>query len=176
MNTLTNFKGERTPARVLRRRKSSKLRRHENANKEEVREREQWACRFPLCRCFNFNLFLEVSHQEHKGMGGDPTGERSTPEKMLLICNVRHKEGAISIDKGSLRWEALTDAGANGPIAWSIDIGRFSGGMLAAGTWIEIAREASRGVLAPLTENQCAILESLNKQIERTLRGVLDKN
>lgn len=165
-----NFKGERTPARVLRRRKGDRLKRQERANKEEVREREGHRCRFPLCTCHRFNLFLEVSHREHKGMGSDPTGERSVPALMLLICNVRHKESPLSIDKKTIRWEPLTAAGANGPIAWFLDIGAFSGGTIARGTWAELARESAPGRLEPLSENNRAILERLGEQIAKKFR------
>ena len=144
---------------TLRRQKAGRLKRAENANKQEVRDRDK-VCRFPLCACRLFNLFLEVSHQEHKGIGGDPTGERSLPERMMLLCNWRHKEDRFSIDKHGIRWVPLTDRGSNGPVACEIEIGRFSNGTLAH-SWVEIARESAPGKLAPLMPAQRAILESL---------------
>lgn len=128
--------------------KNRRLKREERENKAKVRARDgagrghqaelYGRCRFPLCGCYMKNLFVEVSHQEHKGMGGDPTGERSTPEKMMCLCNWRHKEARFSIDKGTLRWLPLTDQGANGPVAWEIN--------LPSG-WIEFAREIDVQIL-----------------------------
>jgi hypothetical protein len=154
---------------TLRRRKRDRLKRDENANKQEVRDRDV-TCRFPLCPCARFNLFLEVSHQKHKGMGGDPAGARSTPALMLLICNWRHKESTFALDKRTLKWDALTDAGANGPIAWSIDLGWFGKGTFPIGTWVEIAREVERGRLAPIAEPAQKILKSLGDEINRRFR------
>lgn len=155
--------------KTLRRRKRDRLKRNENAHKEEVRERDV-VCRFPLCPCRLFQLFLEVSHKDHKGMGGDPTGERSLPALMLLICNWRHKESKISIDRKGLKWEGLTPAGSNGPIAWRIDLGKFSNGMFPLDTWVELARERERGVLEPIAEPAQKILESLAGEIKKRFR------
>lgn len=162
------FKPTRTPTRVLRRRKTGRLKHRENKHKSFVRVRDH-VCRFPLCPCGRFNLHLDVSHQEHKGMGGDPTGERSLPALMVLVCNWRHKEAKIAIDRGTLRWVPLTDQGANGPIAWEIEIGAFSGGTLARG-WVELAREVEIGVLAPMLDAQRAILEHLGAQLVARFR------
>jgi|SRR5687767_7876726 len=150
----------------LRRQKAGRLKREEIANKQEVRDRDV-ECRFPLCPCRRFNLFLEVSHKEHKGIGGDPSGARSTPALMVLVCNWRHKEDRFSIDKHGIRWAGLTDAGANGPIAWSIDLGKFAPATFPAGTWIEIAREVRPRVLAPLSVQQIEMLEHLGIALKR---------
>lgn len=121
-------------------RKAAALKREEDANKELVRERDRYRCRFPLCPCHNFNLFLEVSHSEHKGMGGDPSGDRSAPELMILICNWRHRVSRYSIDKKTLRWRPLTADGANGLIAWEARVPWLFGE-----DWREIARELGPG-------------------------------
>lgn len=154
---------------MLRRRKAGRLKRQENTHKQIVRDRDV-LCRFPLCPCQRFNLFCEVSHHFHKGIGGDPTGERSTPALMLLICNWRHKEARISIDKKSLRWEPVTFAGADGPIAWSVDLGVFSRGTFPVGTWVEVAREMHRGQLGPATAQAREILNILGKELEARFR------
>lgn len=103
-------------------------------------------------------------------MGGDPTGERSLPAWMVYICNWRHKESKFSIDQKSLRWVPLTDAGANGPIVWSIDLGRFSAGTFAIGTWVELAREYKIGAFEAITEPARKILESLADEINLRFR------
>lgn len=159
------FKGPRVTTKQLRARKSGRLKRAENKNKERVREREGHRCRFPLCPCDRRGLFLEVSHKVHKGMGGDPTGELSVPELMVLVCNWRHKEGSISIDRETLKWEPLTDAGANGPIAWFL-----KGDGLDADRWYELARELEPGKLAPMFRWQAERLRRLSLELlERCL-------
>jgi len=137
--------------------KAGRLKRVENKNKEKVRLRDR-TCRFPLCPCQRWNLFLEVSHAEHKGMGGDPTGERSTPDRMIYVCNWRHKESHISIDKKAIRWVPLTAAGSNGPVEWQAkgDDG---------GEWITLARESEPGRLLPIDPWQRALLHAMATEL-----------
>ncbi len=89
----------------------------EAANKQIVREQDEY-CRFPLCGCRRRGDPLHVSHSRHKGMGGNPAGDRSVPWLMMLLCAWRHREAPISIDRGTLRWRALTSQGSRGPVAW----------------------------------------------------------
>lgn len=105
---------------------------HERAEKQKVRERDR-RCRFPLCRCHLRRTFCEVSHRFHKGSGGDPTGERSKAELMILLCPARHRTSAWSVDQKTLRWTPLTDAGSDGPVAWAFRD--------KDGSWVEVARE-----------------------------------
>jgi hypothetical protein len=94
---------------------------NENANKQLVRARDV-RCRFPLCRCRLRGDPLHVSHQRHKGMGGNPAGDRSLPAGMMLLCAWRHREAPVSIDRGTLRWRPLTLDGAGGPVAWDAQL------------------------------------------------------
>jgi hypothetical protein len=164
----TNFKPARVSEATRRRAKHARLKREEMVNKQEVRDRDV-LCRFPRCTCFHKNLRLDVSHSEHKGMGGDPTGERSAPELMVLLCHERHMNARISVDKKTLRWIPLTDDGAKGPIAWEVNVGRLSGGALAD-EWIELARESSRGNLMPLNSRQEAMLTRLGQELLQAYR------
>jgi len=164
--------GSRKVARGLKREKRLA---GENSNKAEVRRRDKY-CRFPLCGCKRFQLALaptsrrgEVSHAKHKGMGGNPAADRSEPELMVLVCSARHKENVFSIDRHTLRWRALTKAGAEGPIAWEIDLHELrryrTGGPLLElalprhpGRWFELARETAIHVYEPQTPEQTIIL------------------
>jgi len=145
----------------LRATKGRRLKREERENKAKVRDAAgmgyqaelEGRCRFPLCGCYERNLFVEVSHQKHKGMGGDPTGERSQPELMICLCNWRHKEAKFSVDKGNLRWIPLTDQGANGPVVWEM--------YLPDAGWFELAREVAIRVLGELTPRGLYILNDL---------------
>lgn len=155
--------------RALRRR-SAKA--GEDEGKRAVRRRDK-RCRFPLCGCKRFGLALHVSHSRHKGMGGNPKGDRSQPELMVLVCSARHRENRIAIDRGTVRWRALTAAGADGPIAWDIDaealqpLGRlpspeWSKVFLTQG-WYEVGRELWPGRLAPIDSVQARVLAELAK-------------
>lgn len=33
---------------------------------------------------------LEYAHLEHRGMGGNPTGDRTQPEKLITLCFICH--------------------------------------------------------------------------------------
>jgi hypothetical protein len=145
-----------TPSR-LRRRRSGRLARQERANKARARRRDR-RCRFPLCPCAGYGLALEVSHLVHKGMGGDPTGERSQPEGMVLLCHWRHKESRWSIDKGTLRWRPLTDRGADGLIAWDIK---------AMGHWLELAKEVPPCGIDRTDLAGGAVLDFLTEELTR---------
>lgn len=154
------FKGRRVTTKQLRARKAGRLKSLENKHKETVRLRDR-RCRVPLCGCDRRGLHLDVSHQTHKGIGGDPSGERSQTLGMVYVCNWRHKEAPrVAIDKKTLRWVPLTDRGSDGLIAWEVrapELGRPG--------WVEIAREVAIQEWAPFTADQLAILKLLGEMI-----------
>jgi hypothetical protein len=122
----------------------------------------------PLCGCFRFKLGLHVSHREHKGAGGNPTGDRSHPDKMLLVCSARHRENRVSIDNGTLRWHAIGhDAKGRMLVAWEVDLRALKHGLSTLSThraqWFEVAREAGLHVFEAFTPQQRAVLEQLAK-------------
>lgn len=132
---------------------------------KDVRERDR-VCRFPKCGCatlgFSLKAISEVSHELHRGMGGNPTGDRSTTAGMCLLCKWRHQDARFSLHKRSLRVRFLTDRGFDGPIAWEIDCGRMPG---ARGTrlvvWRVLAIESEIGVWLPFDDWQLEVLEEL---------------
>lgn len=157
--------------------RTTRLQREERANKAEARIRDKFRCRFPLCGCLNWldaplKRVLTVSHDSHKGMGGDPTGERSLPEVLISMCKWRHQDGTISRHAGNLRNVYLTPDKNNGPIAWELNIialqgiavswfGPSPGPLVGESPWIEVARERDVQVLEPLQPWQRAVLEKL---------------
>lgn len=161
----------RRRAAKRRQRKAGEIERMQAARARDV------YCRFPVCGCRTgarpgVVSAAEVSHQKHRGMGGNPSGDRTVPALLVLICNWRHKLAKFSIDRGGIRWEPLTPAGADGPIRWLIDAEAMQGaalseiGILLAirpddGGWVELARETAPHEYAPMTEAQTAILEWL---------------
>lgn len=157
--------------RVLKREKRDAK---EKSRKDDVRKRDKY-CRFPLCGCKRFGLALrEVSHSKHKGMGGNPKGDRSEADLMVLVCAARHKENIFSIDRKTIRWRPLTSKGADGPIAWDIKVAELrrlnpdsAALMLMAvrelhrAEWLELVRETAIHIYEPLTPFQRSTLERL---------------
>lgn len=133
----------------------------EERKKREVRLRDKY-CRFPLCGCRKFGLAPHVSHSKHKGAGGNPTGDRSAPELMVLVDAARHRENRMSIDRGNVRWDGLTKNGSNGPIRWWVNVAAMTNPH-AEPRWVEVAREIAPHVYEPFTPKQRAILEELAK-------------
>lgn len=134
-------------ARASKRRKLTKV---ENSEKQKVRDRDK-VCRFPMCGCRTRGIALHVSHSKHRGMGGNPTGDRTQTPLMVLVCAARHRENRISIDRGTLQWRALTSAGADGPIAWDVRKDEVPKTLLRTGhngiggDWIELYKETPDG-------------------------------
>lgn len=126
---------------------------------QEVRDREDYTCRFPHA-C---GASIEVSHQKHRGMGGDPTGDCSDPRIMVGVCGVIHRTGKIALDKKNLRWVPLTDAGADGPIEWQVKLGAVHGFVGDADDWIRVVVESSPRRLEPPLEVHRLLLAAIGK-------------
>lgn len=165
----TNFKEPRS-GKIERYKRRAEWKTREDKEKKTVRLRDK-RCRFPLCECKRYGLQLHVSHLRHKGMGGNPKGDRSVPALMLLLCVWRHQQGRIAIHRGTLRWVALTEAGADGPIKWEVDgealqpfgeIARVADVFVPHG-WLTVATERKLGQIEPLEDWQRVILTELSK-------------
>lgn len=154
----TNFKTG-SNSKVERRKVKAERKYKEDAEMRHVRRRDRW-CRFPLCGCSRYKLPLDVSHKNHRGMGGNPAGDRTDRATMVLVCRQRHRVGRVALDRGTLRWEALTELGAEGPIAWFVDAAavRHPGD-----GEIEVGREVRVQQIAELTPTQRALLIELSE-------------
>lgn len=116
----------------------------ERAEKEKVRRRDIAACkgycRWPGCKV---RTYLEVSHCQHKSMGGNPTNDRSVSELMILLCQPHHR-GSFSVDSGDLEIRPLTSLGMNGPCDfWKVSVDPHGGRRM-----VRVAYETSIGVYA----------------------------
>jgi hypothetical protein len=118
---------------------------HEQREKAKVRKRDK-GCRFPLCGCRRLGLRLEVAHgvlddpkSQHKGMGGNPKGDRSDAKLMVLLCDHRHQFSVWSAHAGTLRAVARTADGFDGPVTWQVQQGDFG--------WVDVAYETAPSAL-----------------------------
>lgn len=153
------------PTARARKRRSRNVSALETANKKIARDRDG-RCRFPFCGCRSRGLgmkgVLTVSHDRHKGIGGDPTGDRSQPELLILLCKWRHQDAPVSRHAGTMRTRYLTDAKNDGPVAFDVDLWAVYPGLyMSSGVWLEVAREIERGVLGALNAEQCQVLDDL---------------
>lgn len=135
----------------LRRRRRDK----EQDAKREVRRQDRY-CRFPLCGCDRAKLQWEVAHLQHKGMGGNPAGDRSDPSRLIYLCTARHQTGLVSLHAGTLEIEPLTSDGTRGPCSFRIRQGD---------TWVEVGREHALHEFDPFTPEQRRVLIELATQL-----------
>lgn len=94
-----------------------------NENTAEVRaavfERDAGNCRIPWCSVHLIPFLTntnELAHLKGKGIGGDH-GLRTTTENCIVACREHHR-GDRSLHSTHIQWRFLTDAGANGPMAF----------------------------------------------------------
>lgn len=161
----SNWKPSRTARKIEERKTKLSRRRDEDNAKRDARKRDR-ACRFPMCGCKRLGLPLEVSHDEHKGMGGNPAGDRSTPEKLVLLCNHRHQFGRISRHAGTMKAMPHSSVqGYNGPVSWYVRRDEIPDEVVPAALfgqeWVCVADEVSPGRLAQPMPWQLVILKRL---------------
>lgn len=157
-----HFKPSRMEARIEREADKARVRDGEDRNKAAARRRDGWMCRFPRCVCHRPQLRLhpEVAHVVSKGMGGDH-GTRSAVAGLICLCPPRHRESRISLHRGTLKVEALTDRGMNGPVCWLANVAVLDEPFSSKEQWVVVARESQPRVLEPLTKEQGALLERI---------------
>jgi hypothetical protein len=178
------WKDGETP-KTRRARRTRKNAAAERRSKQKVRARDKH-CRVPLCGCRKLwryamgdallKFFATVSHDKHKGIGGNPAGDRSVPELMIYLCKWRHQDAPISIHAGNLENVHLTPEGNNGPIEWRIKrealellfvTWPIEVSLVMSATvdveWLTLARETKPQLLEPLEPWQRIILERLGE-------------
>lgn len=165
MTFQSNWKPSRTARKIEERKTKLSRRRDEDNAKKEVRKRDK-VCRFPLCGCKRLGLALHASHQTHKGMGGDPTGERSTTAGLILLCGHRHQFGRISRHAGTMKAMPHSSAqGCDGPVSWYVRRDEIPDEAVPTALfgqeWVCVADEVSPGRLAQPLPWQLVILKRL---------------
>lgn len=174
--TGSQFKDARGTAKRERRERKATVDKKERDAKGAVRKRDKF-CRFPLCGCRKHKRVMHVSHQEHKGIGGNPAGDRSTTKTMILLCADRHNGSRVAIHAHTIEWTARNLLlGANAGIVWWMSIEEASrhielpavvgAAVIRSGfatDWIRIAVEERPGTLSPLVPWQRELLDKLAK-------------
>ena len=69
--------------------KQAKRRTAEDKEMRKARKRDN-GCRFPGCDCKKKNLRIDVCHEKHRAMGGNPKLDRTTTDQLISFCLVRH--------------------------------------------------------------------------------------
>jgi hypothetical protein len=134
------FKADLIPKKKAKSRKRRQSVSAERQAKQQAKARDGGRCRFPGCGCHALGLKIESSHLVHKGIGGNPSGDRSTTAGLMTLCSVRHRTGQWARDNGRLRYVPLTGDGCDGPVKWQIrDAGEEH--------WFTVASETAIGVV-----------------------------
>jgi hypothetical protein len=68
-------------------------------------------CRVPRCEYAGRKLPIDPCHKIHRGIGGNPKGDRTTLETLIALCRVHHGE----YDHGELEIDEQTPKGFRGP-------------------------------------------------------------
>lgn len=158
------------PTARARAKKSRHLSAAERAEKELVRRRDRH-CRFPRCGCQTppvdgMKAALTVSHDFHKGMGGDPTGDVSIASLMIALCKWRHQDGPVSRHARTMQTRYLTPDNNDGPVEFLVDLAAvYPGRYEHKGQWFIVATEVERGVLGELTSEQGDVLDDLAEMV-----------
>lgn len=156
-----NWKPSRTARKIKERQTKLDRKATERKIMNEVRKRDR-VCRFPMCGCKKLGLNLEVAHLRHRGMGGNPLGDRTNTAEMILLCSHRHQFGGVSLHRGTLRIVPLTEDGCDGPVRFEVD-GDASGFHPSApggeSTWVVLGAEAM--VSTPMQLRRMSLLAKM---------------
>lgn len=96
------------------RERTAERKNHERREMDKARRRDN-GCRWPQwdCHCRARKLTVDVAHaDEHRKMGGNPSGERTKAELLISLCRPIH--GAF--DRGELDIVPTTPAKFSGPV------------------------------------------------------------
>jgi hypothetical protein len=83
-----------------------------------AKTRDGHRCRVPRCEYRRQGMPIDACHLTHRGMGGNPSGDRTTRDQIVSLCRIHHG----LLDQGLMHVEPLTSAIADGPLEFfSVD-------------------------------------------------------
>lgn len=97
-------------------------------------------CRWPGCDCRRRGIKVDPAHWKvvgHRGIGGNPSGDRTRLDGIMALCRNRHED----YDHSRIDFEPLSDKGTLGPCEFF---------RIVKGERISVGRERLVGIL----ENQ----------------------
>jgi hypothetical protein len=100
----------RGEAMLERRQRRREVTTHEDKEMRAAKRRDK-VCRYPLCEYRTQKLSLHACHLKHRGMGGNPKGDRTTRDTLITLCARHHG----LFDAGQLDIQVMTDRGTDGP-------------------------------------------------------------
>lgn len=109
----TFFKDPRGTALLHSRARRAERTAHEQREMQAALKRDGRVCRWPACEYRTKDLPIDPCHVfQHRGMGGDPSGDRTRQDLIMAACRMHHG----LIDNGTCEVHALTDKGTDGPV------------------------------------------------------------
>jgi hypothetical protein len=115
MSHQTFPKPRRGDALLERRTKRAATVRAEQAEMQAALKRDGRKCRWPGCIYAAKKLPIDACHVvQHRGMGGNPRGDRTTRNQIMTLCRIHHGK----VDARELSVEPKTDAGTDGACAF----------------------------------------------------------
>jgi len=91
--------------------KAKRRRKAQQARQEQQVMREAKARDHDRCRACG-RPGTDPAHLRHRGMGGNPAGDRTTRQGVIALCRACHRK----FDAHRLEIVCLTDDGADGPV------------------------------------------------------------
>lgn len=86
----------------------------EDAILAEAKRRDRYACRYPGCQ--EPKGVVHGCHLTHRGMGGNPEGDRTTKDTAITFCPRHHQ----LFDHADFTVEPVTPRGTDGPCEFAV--------------------------------------------------------
>jgi len=80
---------------------------HERKLMRQCLALDEHKCRVPRCAYTGRKLPIDPCHKVHRGIGGNPKGDRTTLETLIALCRIHHGD----YDGGRLDIDELTPRG-----------------------------------------------------------------
>jgi hypothetical protein len=96
-----NEKPIRGSGLLARRERRADLTAHEQKEMQAALRRDGRQCRVPQCGFKYQKLPVDPCHRVHRGMGGNPKGDRTTRQSVIALCRMHHgyyDRGILLID------------------------------------------------------------------------------